>query len=194
MVARHCEGAPVRIFTILLSCVLVFGVLFCADAARSKKIAAGDKPDKDAVKGMLQYASDEVAAYNQGVDALEKNDYAGARKLFEAALARNEKFPEAHNNLAYTLRMQSLDNADASLEHYNRAIELAPKFAQAYYYRGVLFVQLGRSDDAEASRVALVGINTDESKDYALELAKVIKAGKAKKGQNALSAYGTISQ
>jgi len=181
-----------RTLIALFSVAVVFTLALNADAARSKKIATGDKPAKDAVPGMMKYASQEVTAYNQGVDALEKNDYTNARKNFEAALALNEKFPEAHNNLAYTLRMQSLDNADASLEHYNRALELAPNFAQAHYYRGILFVQLDRDADAEKARVALVSLNTEESKDYAAELAKVIKAGKAKKNQNALSIYGNI--
>ncbi len=182
-----------RTLTAMLALVFVFALALNADAARSKKIATSDKPVKDGVPGMMKYGSQEITAYNQGVDALEKNDYVNARKNFEAALQLNEKFPEAHNNLAYALRMQSLDNADASLEHYNRALELAPTFAQAQYYRGVLFVQLGRADDAEKARVALVGLNTDESKEYAAELAKVIKAGKAKKNQNALSIYGNIS-
>lgn len=177
---------------------ILFAVLFSlalacdAAAARSKKIASGAQPDASAVRGMMEYTPEAIAAYNQGVDALENKDYSAARTRFEAALALVEKFPEAHNNLAYTLRMQSLDNAEAALDHYNRALELAPDFAQAHYYRGVLFVQLDRDADAEKARVALVGINSDESKDYAAELAKVIKAGKAKKNQDALSIYGTI--
>ncbi len=181
--------------TLIALCLmaLVLGMSFTADAARSKKIQDGGAAG-DAAPGMLEYNAPEVTAYNRGVDALEKKDYATARKYFEAALGLNEKFPEAHNNLAYTLRMQSLENAEASLTHYNRAIELAPKFAQAHYYRGVLFVQLDRADDAEKARVALVELNTDESKDYANELAKVIKAGKAKSKQEALSIYGNIAQ
>lgn len=175
--------------------IIVASFSLNADAARSKKLAtSGVKPTNDAAAGMLEYKAAEIAAYNQGVDALEKNDHAAARKHFEAALALNEKFPEAHNNLAYTLRMQSLENADASLEHYNRALELAPKFARAHYYRGVLFVQLDRDDDAEKARVALVALNTDEAKEFAAELAKVIKAGKAKKSENTLSIYGNIVQ
>lgn len=182
-----------RTLITLFSIILSFGTAFSADAARAKKVKANGESG-DAVPGMLEYNTPEVTAYNRGVDVLEKKDYATARKYFESALSLNEKFPEAHNNLAYTLRMQSLENADASLAHYNRAIELAPKFAQAHYYRGVLFVQLDRMDDAEKTRVALVGLNTDESKDYANELAKVIKAGKAKSKQEALSIYGAIAQ
>jgi len=177
----------------------VFGLMMCvafgAEAARSKKLVTdATKPGKDAVPGMRPYKAAEVTTYNLGVDALEAKDYAKARKQFEEALALNEEFPEAHNNLAYSLRMQSLDNADASLKHYNRALELHPKFPQALYYRGVLFVQLDRMADAEKDRAALEALGAGEPKEYAAELAKVIKAGKPKKNQNALSIYGNIAQ
>ena len=39
--------------------------------------------------------------------------------------------------------MQSRDNFARSMRHYERALELNPKLAQAYMYRGVLFTQLG---------------------------------------------------
>jgi tetratricopeptide (TPR) repeat protein len=35
------------------------------------------------------------------------------------------------------------------LAHYNKAIQLKPDFAQAYEYRGVLFVKMNRKSDAE---------------------------------------------
>ena len=89
--------------------------------------------------------------------------------------------------------MQSLDHADASLQHYNRALELAPKFAKAIYYRGVLYVQLNRTADADGARKALEELGTDESKEFAAELGKVIEAGKAKKNQDALSIYGAVT-
>jgi len=186
-----------RPFRTLSVFALAIGMIvsFHADAARSKKLRDdATSANKDAVAGMRPYKAAEVAAYNRGVDALDAKDYAKARKNFEEALALNEEFPEAHNNLAYALRMQSLDNADASLKHYNRALELEPKFAQALYYRGVLFVQLGRAADAQVAREALDALATAESKEYAGELAKVIKAGKSKKNQDALSIYGNIAQ
>jgi Flp pilus assembly protein TadD len=39
--------------------------------------------------------------------------------------------------------MQGRQNFASSLEHYDRAIELKPDLAQAYMYRGVLFMQQG---------------------------------------------------
>lgn len=182
-----------------VSAVLVFALSACvafgADASRSTKLKTpGGKNDKAGAAGMRPYTPEHVAVYNRGVTALDVRDYPQARKFFEAALALNDEFPEAHNNLAYTLRMQSLDNAEASLQHYKRALELAPKFAQALCYRGILFVQIGRAADAEKDRAALEAIGTAEAKKFAAELAKVIKAGKANKSQDVLSAYGALAQ
>jgi tetratricopeptide (TPR) repeat protein len=84
-----------------------------------------------------------VRAYNDGVALLVARNFKEAQQKFEAALAIDDKLAEAHNNLAFSLRMQGRHNFDASLAHYDRAIALKPGLAQAYMYRGVLFVQQG---------------------------------------------------
>lgn len=91
-----------------------------------------------------------VRLYNDGVALLLARKFAQAQVLFESALALDESIAEAHNNLAFALRMQGRQNFAASLAHYNRAIELKPDLAQAYNYRGVLFVQQG--DRVQAQR------------------------------------------
>ncbi|HWI80571.1 tetratricopeptide repeat protein [Ramlibacter sp.] len=98
-----------------------------------------------------------VRLYNEGVALLVARDFAGAQGRFEAALAAQETLAEAHNNLAYALRMQGRHNFAASLAHYDRAIALKPQLAQAYMYRGVLFVQQG---DAERARRDLERLRT----------------------------------
>lgn len=84
-----------------------------------------------------------VRAYNDGVALLVARRFGEAQRKFEAALALDERLAEAHNNLAFALRMQGRHNFAASLEHYDRAIALKPTLAQAYMYRGVLFTQQG---------------------------------------------------
>lgn len=84
-----------------------------------------------------------VHLYNDGVALLVARNFPQAQSKFEAALALDDRLAEAHNNLAYALRMQGRENFAASLAHYNRAVELKPDLAQAYMYRGVLFVQQG---------------------------------------------------
>lgn len=84
-----------------------------------------------------------VALYNDGVALLVDRDFTRAQHKFEAALALDDRLAEAHNNLAYALRMQGRQHFALSLAHYNRAVELNPQLAQAFMYRGVLFAQQG---------------------------------------------------
>jgi tetratricopeptide (TPR) repeat protein len=99
-----------------------------------------------------------VRLYNDGVALLVARRFREAQQKFEAALAIDDKLAEAHNNLAFALRMQGRQNFAASLAHYDRAIALKPALAQAYMYRGVLFVQQGdlaraREDLAQLRRL-----------------------------------------
>lgn len=97
-----------------------------------------------------------VNAYNEGTRLLLQRDYPGAQRFFEDALARQEDFAEAHNNLAFSLRMQGRGNFERSLRHYNRAIALKPSLAQAYMYRGMLFLQAGDMERARADHARLL--------------------------------------
>jgi tetratricopeptide (TPR) repeat protein len=91
-----------------------------------------------------------VELYNQGVVHLVARRFAQAQQRFEAALRLDDTLAEGHNNLAFALRMQGRHNFAASLAHYNRALALKPDLAQAYMYRGALFLQQG--DRAAAQR------------------------------------------
>src|SRR6266850_3393897 len=80
-----------------------------------------------------------ITIYNQGVELMLAKRFPEAQAKFEQAVKENPRFAEAHNNLGYTLRKQGAANYQKSLEHYNTAIELKPKLAEAYMYRGVLY-------------------------------------------------------
>ncbi len=111
-----------------------------------------------------------VRVYNDGVKVLLERRYAEAQKLFEQALALDEKLAEAHNNLAYSVRMQGTQNFERALRHYNRAIELKPELAQAYMYRGVLYTQMGDMAKARAVHTRLLSMD----RDLAARLAQAI--------------------
>ena len=53
-----------------------------------------------------------VTAYNDGVKLMVDKRYAAAQQKFEEALAADERLAEAHNNLAFSLRMQSAANRE----------------------------------------------------------------------------------
>jgi tetratricopeptide (TPR) repeat protein len=106
-------------------------------------------------------ARDGVAAYNEGVKLMHDKRYGDAQRRFEEALAQREAFAEAHNNLAYVLRMQGSANFGESMRHYDRALAINPKLAQAYMYRGVLFTQMGDAMHAQQDLATLRGLDTD---------------------------------
>lgn len=111
-----------------------------------------------------------VRAYNDGVRRLLERNFADAQRQFEQALRLEDSLAEAHNNLAFSLRMQGAHNFERSLQHYNRAIELKPGLAQAYMYRGVLFTQIGDLARARADLQRLLTLD----RELAVKLEKVI--------------------
>ena len=107
-----------------------------------------------------EQAPPEMSFYNDGVKLLLKKKFAEARTQFEAALAINPKMAEAHNNLAYILRRQDAKNNELSLAHYNLALELKPKLAEAYMYRGALHYFMGHRELAQADYEMLVKLKS----------------------------------
>ena len=102
-----------------------------------------------------------VSAYNEGVTLMLDKHYAAAQEQFEQALALDEALAEAHNNLAFSLRMQGTHNFERALHHYQRALELKPDLARAYMYRGVLFTQMGDLARARADHAKLLALDQE---------------------------------
>ena len=100
-----------------------------------------------------------VVVYNEGVKLLLEKRFAEAQQRFESAIGEHDAFAEAHNNLAFSLRMQGAENAERALRHYARALEINPRLAQAYMYRGALFTQLGDLARARADLETLRPLN-----------------------------------
>lgn len=124
-----------------------------------------------------------VAAYNDGVKLLVEKRYAEAQAKFEAALQLDERLAEAHNNLAFSLRMQSRENQARALRHYDRALELKPDLAQAYLYRGMLFIQM---DDLAHARADYERLRTLDS-HRAAQLQAAIERRTAGDGSNGIA-------
>ncbi len=146
------------IYTVLF----VFGWASVAFAAGSPSVAPS--------------VSKDVKYYNQGVKLMMDKKFSPAEMQFRKALDRNERFAEAHNNLAYTLRKQGAENYAEALKHYNRAIELNPNLAEPYMYRGVLHVQMGNADLALDDHKKLVAMGSR----LADELQFVVENGREK--------------
>jgi len=125
-----------------------------------------------------------VAAYNEGVKQMLERRYEAAQQKFEEALTADEGLAEAHNNLAFSLRMQGRKNFARALQHYDRALALKPDLARAYMYRGVLFSQLGDLARARADHASLLALDPG----LAAKLETVIQGRATTDGYEGLSA------
>lgn len=133
----------IRVAVAVVALVLVAAPAFAAGSS--------PKPAKDTRPG--------VAEYNAGVKLMQNGQYAAAQSKFEAALAKNPRMAEAHNNLGYSLRKQGAANHQVALDHYNQAIEMDPELAEAYMYRGVLYMLMGDEAKALEDHRALTKMN-----------------------------------
>ena len=124
-----------------------------------------------------------VSEYNDGVKLMKKEQFDKAQAKFEAAIAKNPKMAEAHNNLGYSLRKQGAANFDKALAHYDRAIELNPKLAEAYMYRGVLYMLMGNEAKALEDHRAL----TRMDRNLADALQAAIASGEEPDGLEGLA-------
>ena len=127
--------------------------------------------------------------YNKGVDLMRDKKFAKAEKQFRRALDKKERFAEAHNNLAYTLRKQGPEHFNEALTHYNRAIELNPQLPEPYMYRGVLFVQMDKRELALKDHQKLL----DMDSPLAAELEYVVVNKKEKEPEQFFGVSGRIN-
>lgn len=132
--------------------------------------------------------TDYLKSYNKGVDLMRDKEFAGAEKQFRKALAEKERFAEAHNNLAYTLRKQGPDHYNEALMHYNRAVELNPLLPEPYMYRGVLYVQMDNKTLALKDHQKLL----DMGSPLASELEYVVANGREKEPEQFFGVSGSM--
>ena len=132
--------------------------------------------------------SEDIKIYNNGVELMMDKKFNKAERRFRKAIALNDNFAEAHNNLAYTLRKQGPDYYDEALKHYNRSIELNPGLDEPYMYRGVLYIQMGDKRMAVEDHKTLVNRNSP----LASELQFVVENGREKEPEAFFGVSGPI--
>jgi tetratricopeptide (TPR) repeat protein len=89
---------------------------------------------------------------NKGVAHAELEEYDAAIGAYREALDiddNSEHAATAETNLAYAL--WEFGRTEAALEHAERAVELDPRFAQAWYNRGFFLSERGLAEDAVAA-------------------------------------------
>jgi tetratricopeptide (TPR) repeat protein len=152
---------PAKFFTALLVISLFSGSLAMGAPSQPKESTEANDSD----------------LFASGTEKLLTGDYAGAEKDLRAAVGADDKNAGAHNNLAFVLRKQGSAHFDEALKHYNRAIELNNKLAEAYMYRGVLYQAMGKKDLALSDHARLLELGRG---DLAKELEWVLDNGKEK--------------
>ncbi len=160
--------------------LVIFTVIFLF--LTSNALAAGSASSTPAV-------SDYLKTYNDGVDLMRAKEFESAERQFRKALAMKERFAEAHNNLAFTLRKQGPEHFDEALMHYNRAIKLNPDLPEPYMYRGVLYVQMDNKTLALKDHQKLL----DMGSPLAAELEYVVVNGKEKEPEQFFGVSGRIN-
>jgi tetratricopeptide (TPR) repeat protein len=151
---------------------LKIGLILCATIWSALPILADGSSPKAKPKTTAE------SLYNEGTDLMLRGQYGPAAAKFQEALKLKEDFAEAHNNLGFSLRKQGAKNFEAALKHYGRALELNPKLAQAYHYRGVLHVLASDEAAAKADHAKLVALD----QRLADELLKVIASKEEPEG------------
>jgi len=106
-----------------------------------------------------QKGPDAATPYNQGIAFMKVKNYAAAVPKFEAALKANPNIPQAHLLAAFCLHKLGPANYAASLQHVNAALKLNPNMGEAYESRGVLYVKMGKKEDAQKDLATLKQIN-----------------------------------
>jgi tetratricopeptide (TPR) repeat protein len=66
---------------------------------------------------------------------------------------------QAHLLAAFCLPKLGSSNYPASLQHLDAALKLNPKMGEAYESRGVLYVKMGKKEDAQKDLATLKQIN-----------------------------------
>lgn len=74
--------------------------------------------------------------------------FAKARAAAKKALEIDDRLPEAHTSLAYTLAFYDWDFAAAE-DAFKRALELDPNYATAHQWYGEFLIAMGRFDEAK---------------------------------------------
>jgi tetratricopeptide (TPR) repeat protein len=89
---------------------------------------------------------DAIAAFKQGVDYVQKKDFANAEKSFRTAIQIDDTFAEAHANLGSVLAMQK--NFNDALKQFEMAAQIKPNVPIFQYFLGRVLFELKRPQEA----------------------------------------------
>jgi Flp pilus assembly protein TadD len=106
---------------------------------------------------------------------LENGDLAKARALLEKLPAGAITDPTVYSNIG--ILFLNKNNPTDAMTYFTKAVELDPKRADSYYYRGLAALQLGKNNNAKADFEQVIALAPDSSeagdaKQYLASLKK----------------------
>jgi len=122
-------------------------VLACGGPAETKTPKAEDPSAllEDEPTGEVVASSPEV---NRAMDAIKAEDFAGAKAILEPVVAKDEQDVQAVFYLG--VAETALKETDSAIEHFEKALELDPKFVDASLNLSALLLDLERFEEAVA--------------------------------------------
>ena len=120
-----------------------------------------------------------LQAYNQGVREQERGNYQSAIDHYRRALRRKPDFPDALNNLAFSIRSLASQELDEAMGYYERALSLQPDHEQALEYQGELFLWRGELRRARENHDHLKRLGSPEADKLGRALDAVLSQARA---------------
>lgn len=177
---------PIRITLIVFAVLFTLGMLSSANALPGGKKSPEQEASEREDKATARY-NDGVKKMEQAKEMWAKGDTAKAIKQYEKAVEKYQQaleykpdFPEALNNLGYSLR-KSGHFLDA-LKYYDKAIALRPDYVEAHEYRGHAYLGLNRIDDAKKEYDFLMKHDPKEAAELKAAIDEWEKTRGASKG------------
>lgn len=114
-----------------------------------------------------------LGMYYQETGFRNKKNYQEAFACYDSILKIDPKFAAAAFNKGY-IYLEYLQQYDSAAVHFTKAIELFPRYFQAYYNRGLAYESLDRRTEAESDYRTALNIQPDYT-EAALSLDRLLK-------------------
>ncbi len=135
-------------------------------------------------KEEVKQQTDETKNYfNEGVAAVDKQDYAAALISFQKALEVSPDFPQAHFNKGYVY--EKMNEPEKAIPCYQKAGELKPDYYDAWVELGNIYSKQGDHTEATTALGKAVQINDTEISVLYNYGAAAMNAGDIPKAQEA---------
>jgi tetratricopeptide (TPR) repeat protein len=112
--------------------------------------------------------------FNEGAKAQDREKYEEAVKWYRRALNEKPDYPDALNNLGFSLRSIGRTYLLEAGQAYDKALAINENHEGALEYQGELYLGEGRLEDASANLKRLEQLNSSEAKELKERLEQIL--------------------